>query len=40
VIAGYREDPDWERVRPPLLPLTQEQKRTLLAELQEIGFEL
>ena len=40
VIAGYREDTEWERVRPPLLPLRQEKKAKLLGELREIGFEL
>lgn len=40
VIGGFREDPEWERVRPPLLPLPREQKAQLLAGLQEIGFEL
>ena len=40
VIAGFREDPEWERVRPPLLPLAQEQKARLSGELREIGFEL
>lgn len=40
VIAGYREDAEWERVRPPLLPLRQEKKAKLLGELREIGFEL
>lgn len=40
VIAGFTDDPDWERLRPPLVPLDEEQKLTLLAELHDLGFEL
>lgn len=38
VIAGLRDDREWERVRPPLLPLPPEHKEKLLAELRELGF--
>ncbi len=37
-IAIYRNDPDWARVRPPLVELTKEQATLLAAELKTIGF--
>jgi 4-hydroxy-tetrahydrodipicolinate synthase len=37
-IAIYRNDPEWSRVRPPLVELTQEQAKLLAAELKTIGF--
>src|SRR5256886_4417257 len=37
-IAMYRNDPEWIRVRPPLIELTTEQAKLLAAELQAIGF--
>jgi len=37
-IAIYANDPGWAKVRPPLLELTAEQKKTLEAELKAIGF--
>jgi 4-hydroxy-tetrahydrodipicolinate synthase len=37
-IAIYRNDPDWARVRPPLIELTTEQAKLLAAELNAIGF--
>jgi 4-hydroxy-tetrahydrodipicolinate synthase len=37
-IAIYRNDPDWVRVRPPLVELTKEQVMLLAAELKTIGF--
>ena len=37
-IAIYRNDPEWERVRPPLVELTPEQAQTLATELSAIGF--
>jgi 4-hydroxy-tetrahydrodipicolinate synthase len=37
-IAIYRNDPDWARVRPPLVELTKEQATLLAAELKAIGF--
>ncbi|HEX2139041.1 MAG TPA: dihydrodipicolinate synthase family protein [Woeseiaceae bacterium] len=40
VIAGFGSDPEWERLRPPLLPLSKEQKATLLAELHGLKFKL
>jgi 4-hydroxy-tetrahydrodipicolinate synthase len=39
-IAIYRNDPDWARVRPPLVELTPEQAKTLAAELKAISFEM
>jgi len=37
-IAMYTNDPEWTRVRPPLIELTREQEKTLAAELRAIGF--
>ena len=37
-IAIYANDPEWARVRPPLIELTSEQAKTLAAELKAIGF--
>jgi 4-hydroxy-tetrahydrodipicolinate synthase len=37
-IAIYTNDPEWARVRPPLIELTTEQAKLLGAELQRIGF--
>jgi 4-hydroxy-tetrahydrodipicolinate synthase len=37
-IALYRQDPEWKRVRPPLVELTREQANALAAELNAIGF--
>src|SRR2546428_3461905 len=36
-IAIYRNDPEWSRVRPPLVELTKEQAKLLAAELKAIG---
>jgi 4-hydroxy-tetrahydrodipicolinate synthase len=37
-IAIYGNDPDWTRLRPPLVELTKEQAELLAAELKAIGF--
>ena len=37
-IAIYKNDPDWIRVRPPLMELTTGQAKLLTAELNAIGF--
>jgi 4-hydroxy-tetrahydrodipicolinate synthase len=37
-ITIYRNDPEWSRVRPPLVELTKEQAKLLAAELKTIGF--
>jgi 4-hydroxy-tetrahydrodipicolinate synthase len=37
-IAIYANDPEWARVRPPLVELTTEQARKLAAELEKIEF--
>src|SRR5437870_8909653 len=37
-IAIYANDPEWTRVRPPLVELTTEQAKLLAAELKAIGF--
>jgi 4-hydroxy-tetrahydrodipicolinate synthase len=40
VIAHYSRDPDWTTVRPPLVELTPEQNKSLIAELEARGFEM
>ena len=37
-IAIYSNDPEWARVRPPLVELTTAQAKLLAAELKAIGF--
>ena len=37
-IAIYTNDPQWARVRPPLVDLTTEQAKLLAADLKAIGF--
>src|SRR6266550_8205554 len=37
-IAIYTDDPEWTRVRPPLVELTPKQAKTLAADLKAIGF--
>jgi len=37
-IAIYTNDPEWARVRPPLVELTTEQAKALAAELKRIDF--
>jgi 4-hydroxy-tetrahydrodipicolinate synthase len=37
-IAIYRNDPEWARVRPPLIELMTEQANLLAEDLQAIGF--
>ena len=37
-IAIYANDPEWSRVRPPLVELTTAQAKLLAAELKAIGF--
>jgi 4-hydroxy-tetrahydrodipicolinate synthase len=40
VVAHFRNDPDWARVRPPMVPLSAAQSATLMADLAKIGFTL
>ncbi len=40
ILAHYLDDPDWNRVRPPLLPLSVDKAEALIAALEAIGFEL
>ena len=37
-IAHYGGDPGWATVRPPLVELTPEQSKSLIAELDASGF--
>jgi 4-hydroxy-tetrahydrodipicolinate synthase len=39
-LAIYRKDPEWARVRPPLVELTREEAKLLARELNKIGFAL
>ena len=39
-IAHYSGDPNWLRVRPPLLSLSAEQQNKLVHELQKINFQM
>jgi 4-hydroxy-tetrahydrodipicolinate synthase len=39
-IAIYVNDPEWTRVRPPLVELTTEQAKLLAVELKAVGFAL
>ena len=39
-VAHYSGDPDWLRVRPPLVSLDAEQQKKLVHELQKIGFQM
>ena len=39
-IAHWGRDPDWASVRPPLVELTAEQQRALVAELTAAGFDM
>jgi 4-hydroxy-tetrahydrodipicolinate synthase len=38
-LALYRNDPEWTRVRPPLVELTTEEAKLLATELEAIGLE-
>jgi len=37
-IAHYAEDPEWKRLRPPLVELTAAQEKSLIEELEANGF--
>jgi 4-hydroxy-tetrahydrodipicolinate synthase len=38
IVAHYGDDPDWVTVRPPLMELGTDKTRTLVAELDRLGF--
>jgi 4-hydroxy-tetrahydrodipicolinate synthase len=38
LLAHYRRDPAWRRTLPPLEPLSDEEGRALVAEIQALGF--
>ena len=38
IVAHFGNDPEWRRVRPPLVELTSEQEAALLPELKAAGF--
>jgi len=40
LLARHRNDPEWRRVRPPLLDLDEGQGAELLASLAKVGFDL
>jgi 4-hydroxy-tetrahydrodipicolinate synthase len=39
-VAHFSKDPDWLRVRPPLMQLSEDQQAKLLSELQNIHFSM
>lgn len=39
-VAHYGQDPEWIRVRPPLLALEPSQQSKLIADLEKIGFQM
>ena len=39
-VAHYSNDPEWLRVRPPLMQLSAEQQAQLLSELKQINFSM
>lgn len=39
-IGGFLDDPQWGAVRPPLVPLTDEQRSRLLSELHALNFHM
>jgi 4-hydroxy-tetrahydrodipicolinate synthase len=39
-VAHYSKDPEWLRVRPPLMQLSADQQAKLLSELQKINFSM
>jgi 4-hydroxy-tetrahydrodipicolinate synthase len=38
IVAHYSDDPDWVTVRPPLIELGAEKTRSLVGELDRLGF--
>src|SRR4051812_33351898 len=40
VVAHYAKDPEWARVRPPLVALTQDQAAKVVQDLDNLGFEM
>ena len=40
IVAHFHHDPDWAAVRPPMVPLSDAQSASLLADLAKIGFTL
>ena len=39
-VSYFSGDPEWLRVRPPLVELAEDQQRNLIARLEAIGFEM
>jgi 4-hydroxy-tetrahydrodipicolinate synthase len=37
-VAHWSSEPEWATVRPPLVALTREQGRDLVAQLEQAGF--
>ena len=40
IVAYYGDDPDWVTVRPPLMELGTDKTRSLVAELNRLGFKM
>ena len=39
-LAHCARDPEWTRVRPPLLPLTEQQQAELVSGLRKLDFQM
>jgi 4-hydroxy-tetrahydrodipicolinate synthase len=40
ILSHYAADPDWNRLRPPLVELPEVESRKLISDLDELGFEM
>ncbi len=40
IVADFSQDPQWANVRPPLVPLSSDQKSALIKELRQTNFEM
>ena len=40
IVADFSQDPQWANVRPPLVPLSGDQKSALIKELRQTNFEM
>jgi 4-hydroxy-tetrahydrodipicolinate synthase len=40
ILSHYAADPDWNRLRPPLVELPEAEGRKLISDLDELGFEM
>jgi 4-hydroxy-tetrahydrodipicolinate synthase len=40
ILSHYASDPEWNRLRPPLVELPEDQSRKLISDLESLGFEM